>query len=65
MPLDRILTHTLKPRWNVCENSGPPAFVWRIPGLKNETWGTHHLIQEVLTQTLLGSAMFGGPPSGP
>ena len=39
---------TLKPRWNVPENSGPPAFAWRIPGLKSETWGTHHLIQEVL-----------------
>ena len=41
MPLDRILTHT--------ENSVPPAFAWRIPGLKSETWGTHQLIQEVLT----------------
>ena len=40
MPLDRILTHTLKPRWNARENSGPPAFAWRIPGLKSETWGT-------------------------
>ena len=34
------------------ENSGPPAFAWRIPGLKSETWGTHRLFQEVLTQTL-------------
>ena len=42
---------TLKPGWNVRENSDPPAFAWRIPGLKSETWGTHHLIQEVLTQT--------------
>ena len=44
MPLDRILTHT--------KNPGPPASAWRIPGLKSETWGTHHLIQTVLTQTL-------------
>ena len=27
-----------------------PAFAWRIPGLKSETWGTHHLIQDALTQ---------------
>ena len=52
MPLDRILTDTLRPRWNVRENSGPPAFAWRIPGLKSETWGTHRLFQEVLRQTL-------------
>ena len=51
MPLDRILAHTLKPRCNVRDTPGPPAFAWRIPGLKSETWGTHHLIQEVLTQT--------------
>ena len=36
-----------KARWNVRENSVPPAFAWRIPGLKSETWGTHPLIQEV------------------
>jgi hypothetical protein len=28
MPLDLILTHTLRPRWNVRENSDPPAFAW-------------------------------------
>ena len=33
---------------------GLPAFAWRIPGLKSETWGTHRLIQEVLTQTRKG-----------
>jgi hypothetical protein len=22
---------------------GLPAFAWRIPGLKSETWGTHNL----------------------
>ena len=35
---------------------GLPAFAWRIPGLKSETWGTHRLIQEVLTQSLPGWA---------
>jgi uncharacterized glyoxalase superfamily protein PhnB len=30
----------------VRENSAQPAFAWRIPGLKSETWGTHQLIQE-------------------
>jgi hypothetical protein len=43
MPLDRILTHTLKHRWNVRESSGPSAFARGIPGLKSETWGTHLL----------------------
>jgi hypothetical protein len=33
-----------------------PAFAWRIPGLKRETWGTHHLTQDVLTQTLKPSS---------
>ena len=29
---------------------GSPGLCVEIPGLKSETWGTHHLIQEVLTQ---------------
>ncbi len=39
------------------ENSGPPAFASRIPGLKSETWGTH-LFQEVLTSS--GCVTFAG-----
>ena len=26
------------------------AFAWRIPGLKGETWHTHHPFQERLSQ---------------
>ena len=46
------------------ENSGPPAFAWRIPGLQSETWGTHQLIQEVLSQTLTSRAMFRAGSAG-
>ena len=42
----RVLTH-IPSGSNVRENSALPAFAWRIPGLKSETWGTHPLIQEV------------------
>ena len=42
------------------EKSGPPAFAWRGSQVsKSETWGTHRLFQEGLTQTLPGWAMFG------
>src|ERR1700733_5255328 len=88
MPLDRILTHTLKPdgmcvrtrvrrhlrRGSQAQKRDPPNFLYvaldrtacapfyterRIEcgeptklRRKSGTWGTHHLIQEVLTQTL-------------
>jgi hypothetical protein len=51
--LEELSGRTVPPGFlSVRESSGPQAFAWRIAGLKSETWGTHHLIQEVLTQTL-------------
>ena len=59
----RVLTHIRSSgfnTWGFLEvrvlQFGLPAFAWRIPGLKSETWGTHRLIQEVLTQSLPGWA---------
>src|ERR1700734_3989003 len=42
-----------------------PAFAWRIPGLKRETWGTHHLIQDVLTQSRHSLRWTRWPPTRP